>query len=209
MPYFRRAGHVGLLIAASFFYALPGVVYWLSRRKHLICPRCGLDWEHSSRALAVSGPDSAGQLIEQEPDTQLPSAGLKRRIAGTAAVLLGTLMVLMGFVQAEMAAVVVGSVMGAGGSAGFYWGWQGLQERRKAIFQGLQRKILKLASAKGGTLTVTQVAADLNLALPAAENLLTSMDDGFRVRSDISPEGIIYYEFPELVHRPELGPAKD
>jgi hypothetical protein len=207
MPYFRRAGHVGLLIAASFFYALPGLVYWLSRRKHLICPRCGLDWEHSSRALAVVGPDTERRLIEEEPDAPLPSAGLKRRVLGVTMVLLATFLVLIGFVEAELAAAAVGSVVGAGGSLTFYWGWQGLQERRKALMQGLQRKILKLASMKGGTLTVTQVAADLNLAIPAAEKILNELDDGFRVRSEISAEGVIYYEFPELLHRKELGPG--
>lgn len=204
MPYFRRAGHVGLLVAASFFYALPGIVYWLARRKHLICPRCGLDWEHSSRAL-VTGAEAASHLIEQEPDERLPSAGMKRRFLGTAAVLFGTFMVLMGFEEAELAMAVVGSVAGAAGSITFYWGWLGLQERRKAIMQGLQRKILKLASVKGGTLTVTEVAADLNIALPAAEKILISMDDGLRVRSDISKEGVIFYEFPELLHRKEIG----
>jgi hypothetical protein len=87
----------------------------------------------------------------------------------------------------------------------FYWGWSGLQERRKAIMHRIQRKILRLAAAKGGTLTVTEVAADLNLGLPAAEKILTSMDDGFRVRSEISDAGVIYYEFPEILHRKELG----
>jgi hypothetical protein len=207
MPYFRRAGHVGLLIAASFFYALPGIVYWLSRRKHLICPRCGLDWEHSSRALATTGAEAARHLIEEQPDEPLPSAGLKRRVLGAATAVFATLMVLMGFVEAEPAMAVVGSVMGGVGSMTFYWGWQGLQDRRQALMQGLQRKILRLASARGGTLTVTEVAADLNLAIPAAEKILMAMDDGFRVRSDISAEGVIYYEFPELLHRRELGPG--
>jgi len=54
---------------------------------------------------------------------------------------------------------------------------------------------------------VTQVAADLNLAIPAAEKILNELDDGFRVRSEISAEGVIYYEFPELLHRKELGPG--
>jgi hypothetical protein len=207
MPYFRRAGHVGLLIAASFFYALPGIVYWLARRKHLICPRCGLDWEHASRASAVTGVGADRPLIEEQPDERLPSAGLKRRVAGAAMVLTASMMVLMGFVEWEMAAVAMGSVVGGGGSLTFYWGWQGLQDRRRAIMQGLQRKILRLASLKGGMLTVTEVAADLNLALTSAEKILTEMDDGFRVRSDISNEGVLYYEFPELLHRRELGPG--
>lgn len=206
MPYFRRAGHVGLLIGVSFFtYGFGGLVYWLARRKHLVCPRCGLGWENASRALAVTGPEPERRLIEQEPDEQLPSAGVKRRFLGTTMVLLASLLVLIGFVEWEMAAVAVGSVLGGGGSLTFYWGWQALQERRKAIMQGIQRKVLKLAAARGGTLTVTEVAADLNLALPAAEKILTSMDDGFRVRSDISREGVLFYEFPEILHRAELS----
>ncbi len=97
--------------------------------------------------------------------------------------------------------------MGALGSLTFYWGWTGQQERRKAIMQGLQRSILRLATAREGTLTVTEVAAELNLSIPAAEKILTSMDDGFRVRSEISKEGILYYEFPEVRHRKELEPG--
>ncbi len=206
MPYFRRAGHVGLLVGASLFtYGFGGLVYWLARRKHLVCPRCGLGWENASRALAVTGPEPEQRMIEQQPDEKLPSAGIKRRVLGTAMVLMASLLVLVGFVEWEMAAVAFGSVLGGGGSLTFYWGWQGLQERRKAIMHGIQRKILKLAAAKGGTLTVTEVAADLNLALPAAEKIMTSMDDGFRVRSEISRDGVMYYEFPEILHRGELN----
>lgn len=206
IPYFRRAGHVGMLVGASFFtWGFGGLIYWLARRKHLICPRCGLGWEHASRALAVTGSEPERVMLEAEPDEKLPSAGLKRRIAGVGAILMASLLVLIGFVEWEMVAVAVGSVVGGGGSGMFYWGWKGLQERQKALMQGLQRKILKLADMKGGTLTVTEVAADMNLSLPAAENILTSMDDGFRVRSEISKEGVLYYEFPELLHRDQLG----
>ncbi len=217
MPYFRRAGHVGLLLGVSLFtYGFGGLVYWLARRKHLVCPRCGLGWENASRALAVTGPEPERRMIEAEPQEKLPSSGIKRRVLGTALVLLASFLVLIGFVEWEMAAVAVGSVLGGAGSMTFYWGWKGLQDRRDAIMKGIQRKVLKLATAKGGTLTVTEVAADLNLELPAAEKILTSMDDGFRVRSDISPQGVLYYEFPEILHRaglasPELsggfGPA--
>ncbi|MBT3326837.1 MAG: hypothetical protein HN396_11395 [Gemmatimonadales bacterium] len=195
-----------MLVGASFFtWGFGGLIYWLARRKHLICPRCGLGWEHAPRALAAAGSEPERVMLEAEPDEKLPSAGLKRRIAGVGAILMASLLVLIGFVEWEMAAVAVGSVVGGGGSGMFYWGWKGLQERQKALMQGLQRKILKLADMKGGTLTVTEVAADMNLSLPAAENILTSMDDGFRVRSEISKEGVLYYEFPELLHRDQLG----
>ena len=206
IAYFRRAGHVGMLVGVSLFtYGFGGLIYWAARRKHLICPRCGLGWEHASRALAVTGPDPERYMLEAEPDEALPSGGLKRRIAGVALVLFASLMVLIGFVEWEMAAVAFGSVLGASGSAMFYWGWQGLQDRRKAIMQGLERKILKLAGMRGGKLTVTEVAADMNLPIVTAEKILTSMDDGFRIRSEISKEGVLYYEFPELVHRDELS----
>jgi hypothetical protein len=153
----------------------------------------------------VAGPDPERRIVEGEPPERLPGSGIKRRVLGAAMVLVATMLILIGFVEWEMAAVAVGSVFGAGGSLTFYWGWNGLQERRKAIMLRLQRKILRLAAAKGGTLTVTEVATDLDLGLPAAEKILTSMDDDLRVRSVISDEGVIVYEFPELMHRKELG----
>jgi hypothetical protein len=155
----------------------------------------------------LTGPEPERTAEAEIGGERLPSGGVKRRVTGVLLVLLASLMVLVGFVEFELAAVAVGSVIGAGGSLMFYWGWRGLQDRRKAIMQGLQRRILRLATAKGGTLTVTEVAAEMNLSLPAAEKILTSMDDGFRVRSEISKEGILYYEFPEVRHRKELGPG--
>lgn len=208
IPYFRRGGHLGLLIGVSVFsYGFGGLVYWLARRKHLVCPRCGLGWEKASRALTVTGPEGERRFVEGESDDRLPGSGAKRRVLGATMVLIATLLILVGFVEFEMVAVAIGSVLGASGSLAFYWGWSGLQDRRKAILQRMQRNVLKLAAAKGGTLTVTEVATDLNLAIPAAEKILTSMDDDLRVRSVISEEGVIVYEFPELRHRKELSPG--
>ena len=45
----------------------------------------------------------------------------------------------------------------------------------------------------------------MNLPIATADKILTSMDDGFRIRSEISKEGVLYYEFPELLHRDQLG----
>jgi len=205
IPYFRSAKHIALLVGASLFYVIGGIVYWLARRKHLICPRCGLGWENASRALALAGSEAEQRAVEEQPDERLPRSGIKRRLLGVGMVLSGTLMLLGGILGAEGALVAWGSMIGGGGSLTFYWGWHDLQERRRAIMERIQRKILRLAKARGGTLTVTEVAADINLGLPAAEKILTSMDDGFRVRSEISDQGIIYFEFPELLLRKELG----
>jgi hypothetical protein len=119
-------------------------------------------------------------------------------------VLFATLMVAIGVVEFEMAAVAVGSVMGAAGTGTIWWGLKARQDRRQALMTRLQRRVLLLATDKGGTLTVTEVAAQLNLSLSAAEGVLDGMDDGLRVRSEVTNEGIIVYEFPELRHHPRL-----
>ena len=127
-----------------------------------------------------------------------------RRVLGVAMVLFAALMVSVGVVQFEMAAIAVGSVIGAAGTATIWWGLKARQDRRQALMTRLQRRVLLLATEKGGTLTVTEVAASLDLSLSAAEGVLDGMDDGLRVRSDITDQGIIVYEFPELRHHPRL-----
>jgi hypothetical protein len=120
---------------------------------------------------------------------------------------MATIMIVMGIVEGVVPAIIVGSVVGATGTGSFWWGLRGLNERRKVLMQRLQQKVLHLATERGGNLTVTEVAADLNLSLPAAEKVLIAMDDGFRVRSEISKEGVLYYEFPEVKHRKQLEPG--
>lgn len=205
VTYFSRPGHVGLLVGVSLFtYGLGGLVYWLARRKHRVCPNCGLGWEHASRAALTAGQEEKKELPDWEKSEALPTSGIKRRVLGAMMILFASFLIMMGIIEFEAAAIVVGSVCGAAGSGTFFWGWKALQERRQALMTGLQRQVLRLATAKGGTLTVTEVAADLNLSLPVAEKVLIGMDDGFRVRSDITKEGILLYEFPEVQHRHRL-----
>jgi hypothetical protein len=162
LSYFRRGTHIALLLAISASsWGFGGLVYWLARRKHLICPRCGLGWENASQVLTLTGPEPERRMVEEQPDERLPRSGLKRRLLGVGMVLGGTLLLLAGILEAEGAMLAVGSLVGGSGSLTFYWGWHDLQERRKAIMERLQRKILRLAQAKGGTLTVTEVAADI------------------------------------------------
>lgn len=189
-----------------FTYGLGGLAYWLARRKSYICPNCGENWEKASRA---SLPGTAqGQVARRSGSRSgLPSGGLKRRVLGTGIVLFASFLIMIGFVEAEAAALAIGSVFGAAGTGTFFWGWNALQGRRQAIQTGLQRDVLQLATERRGTLTVTEVAASLDLSLQAAENVMDSLDDGFRVRSDITDEGVIVYHFPEVQHRDRLGPG--
>jgi hypothetical protein len=79
------------------------------------------------------------------------------------------------------------------------------QRRRAALISALQLPVLRLASQRGGRLTVTEVAAELGWTLPRAEKVLRSLDDGVRVDSEVTDEGVIVYQFRELLRPP--GPA--
>lgn len=204
--YFRRPGHVALLVIAGLFtYGLGALVYWMARRSHRVCPSCGLGWEHArSRALPPEDDEERAEARSPYQGEGLPSGGVKRRVLGVLTILAAALVISVGIVEVEAAAVAVGAVVGAAGAGSFWWGWKAQQERRDALMAQLQRRVLLLAGRKDGTLTVTEVAADLDLSLEAAEKVLISMDDGFRVRSEITDEGLLLYEFPEIQHRVRL-----
>ena len=213
--YFQRPGHMGLLIGISVFtYGFGGLAYYFARRNHRICAQCGLGWEraripgpgfagHPAFAESV-GTDLTGLGAQARATEGLPRRGVGRRVLGVAMVLFAALMVSVGVVQFEMAAIAVGSVIGAAGTATIWWGLKARQDRRQALMTRLQRRVLLLATEKGGTLTVTEVAASLDLSLSAAEGVLDGMDDGLRVRSEVTDQGIIVYEFPEVRHHPRL-----
>ena len=206
---------MGLLIGISVFtYGFGGLAYYFARRKHRICAQCGLGWEraripgpgfagHPAFAGSV-GADLVGRGARAGAEDDLPRRGAGRRVLGVAMVLFAALLISIGVVEFEMAAIAVGSVVGAAGTVTIWWGLKARQARRQALMTRLQRRVLLLATEKEGMLTVTEVAASLNLSLSAAEGVLDGMDDGLRVRSDVTDEGIIVYEFPELRHHPRL-----
>ncbi len=213
VKYFARTSHLGILAGLSIVtYGIGGLTYWLVCRKRRVCPSCGLGWESSTRLLEApeSAPPGGGVVRVHaaphavEGDAPLPPGGLARRVFGAGVILVATLMILMGIVTFTPEMIAVGGVMGAGGSLTFLWGWGALQARRKAVMRGMERKILRLAKERRGVLTVTDVAAELDLSLEAAEKILIGMDDGFRIRSDVTDVGVIVYEFPEIKHRPQL-----
>lgn len=205
IPYFRRPAHMGILVLLTLVtYGLGGLLYWLVRRNRRVCPSCGLRWEYATEGRRVPS-DGEGQEGGLEPDRMdLPSGGGARRFLGVVGVLVAALLVSLGLFGGDVTLASLGAVTGAGGAGLFWWGWNGLQERREALLEELQRKVLLLADRKGGVLTVTEAAAELDLSLEAAEKVLISMDDGFRVRSEITREGLLYYEFPEIRHRSRL-----
>ncbi|HEX8359015.1 MAG TPA: hypothetical protein VF613_02780, partial [Longimicrobium sp.] len=65
----------------------------------------------------------------------------------------------------------------------------------------LQRDVVGLADAHGGVLTVSDVVADLQWPPSWADEVLRSLDDGVRVAASVTDDGVIVYEFREVMHR--------
>ncbi len=65
-----------------------------------------------------------------------------------------------------------------------------------------ERKIYLLARKNGGSLTVSEVVADVGLPATEAERRLQEMTDEMRVRMEVSDDGVVTYHFPEFgAHR--------
>lgn len=62
----------------------------------------------------------------------------------------------------------------------------------------------RLAARLGGRLTVSDVVVDLGCTVDHAEALLTGMADNLRVRMEVTEDGRIWYDFPELARGREL-----
>jgi len=203
VPYFRRPSHVALLAGVGLFsYGIGGVIYWMVKRNHLVCANCGLGWEHALLGRPKDSPGPPMALARIEPgtpfSTPLPRGGLMQRVVGSMMALGSVVMMTVGLASLQVGAIMGGLVLGLAGGTTFLWGQKSLQARRQAVLSGLQQQVLLLASERGGTLTVTEVAAELRTTMQAAERVLVAMDDGFRVRSEVTDEGIVLYEFPEL-----------
>lgn len=74
------------------------------------------------------------------------------------------------------------------------------EERRAAIER--QLAVLRLADSGDGSLTATEVATRLGWPIETALQALRSLDDGVRVTSTVTDDGVILFEFLELIHDP-------
>ena len=199
IAYFRRPGHGALLVGASLLtYGVGGVVYWLLRRHHTVCPSCGFLWDDVGRLPESSGSGAQAGVLGPAHAEPLPSAGGMRRAFGGVLLAIAALAAVIGISGSIADALTATAVFGTAGTGMFWWGWKSLQDRRAALAQSLERRVLQLATLSGGTLTVTDVATKLDISMPAAERVLHGMDDGFRVTSDVTDEGILLFQFPEV-----------
>lgn len=232
MAYFQRSGNMALLVAATVFtYGVGGVAYWLLKRNGMVCPSCGLSWQRarplgpapasgphgsdmrSSEVEAGVGKDDVSSALSgwsppPPPDARLPLSGFLRRLSGVVVGLAGLVMVVLSLVSGLIPPLVIGGGIALSGALIFGWGWTALRRRRQALLERTQRKVIHLAHHRGGRLTATDVATALDLGIPAAERILLSLDDGFRVRSEVTRDGILVFDFPEVAHQ-ESTPTAD
>lgn len=74
------------------------------------------------------------------------------------------------------------------------------EQRRVEIER--QLAVLRLADSGDGSVTATEVATRLGWPIETALATLRSLDDGVRVTSTVTDDGIILFEFLELIHDP-------
>lgn len=65
----------------------------------------------------------------------------------------------------------------------------------------MQSKIFRLASRQGGRVTISDVVIETEMSVHEAEDFMDHMVDGSHVRLEVTDEGQVFYEFPELLDR--------
>lgn len=204
LPYFSRgihaAGLVGATIVTAGILGAGGVGYYLWRRHYRVCPRCGRNWgKFGEEVMPGRGlPYHAGGDAQSRGGVW--SAG-SLILWSIAAVLLA-----VSVAELELFLFLLALVFAAIGAT-LQWDHNRSREARHAVLLSrMQLPVLKLAAANRGRLTVTDVAATLEWPLRRAEKVLESLNDGVRVNSEVTREGVIVYEFRELLHGPAVLP---
>lgn len=207
VSYFSQGGHVGILLLLALmtspFMAAGGILYYLLRHNHRSCARCG-ETLGGREVLALQSSAGGAPLpagVAAEADLPEDVGGGRGFTVGAWFFFALTAMFLMiGMAEAEFALFVMGAFSGAAGAGLLTAGKRSREERRQALLVALQQPVLRLAGERNGRLTVTEVASALNWPMRRAEKVLNSLEDGLRVASDVTSEGVIVYEFRELMH---------
>jgi hypothetical protein len=137
------------------------------------------------------------------PDTLIdPRVGRTKRIGGIVLMVLAAFMLIGLVTDFDMGGLMSMLLFGGGGALL----WRAAEKDRSLARQGvmgqLQLEVLSLAR-EDGTLTVTEVASRLRWPMDRAAVVLDSLEDGLRICSTPSDEGVIVYEFRELIHDPD------
>lgn len=207
ISYFSRGRNAAALVAVTVLTAgamgAGGVLYYLVRRDHRVCPRCGASWgRHGERSLAPVGRRRSEPLPARLPPAERETS---RRVWSIVLWILAVMFVGGGIAGGELVPLLFGAAAGVGGWIAHRAAVHERDARRAALLAELQLDVLRLAGERGGRLTVTEVAAALGWTLKRAEKVLASLDDGYRVDSEVTDDGVIVYEFLELLRAPRTA----
>jgi hypothetical protein len=202
--YFSRGLHIAGLVGLTVMTWVGGIVYYLLRREYRVCSRCGENLgERGVRSMALVGP--GGVRIPMHDDSPIPSESSGRNGWSIALFIFAAFLLMAGVGSGALPPVMMAAMAAGGGWMLQKGARESREKRRDAIIQSLQLPVLKLAAARGGRLTVTQVSTEMGWPLTRAEKVLNSLEDGFRVMSDVTDDGVIVYDFVELRHEGELN----
>lgn len=217
VSYFSQGGPIliGLLLAALTifpFMGVGGLIYYLMRYNHRACPRCGASWgkqAERARGLVAGAPRSDAAALAPPPQEAVMHEDARGLRWGAWILFAFATMLMMISIGEEAFEPAIFAAMAAGGGA-LLWkkANSAREERRERLLVQLQQPVLRLAAARDGVLTVTDVAAALSWPMPRAEKVLNSLEDGLRVASTVTDEGVIVYEFRELMHAPRVKAAE-
>ena len=70
----------------------------------------------------------------------------------------------------------------------------------------LESAVFSLAYRLRGRITLSDIIVETGLGMKEAEDVIGGMVDGIRVRMEVTEDGLVIYEFPEIIARFE-GPS--
>jgi hypothetical protein len=208
--YFSQGSHVVGLIFLTLLTMFPaagagGLLYYLLRHNHRSCARCGETLgKRDELALAATQSHGAPLTAAAAAEADLPDdVGAWSSIWGIGSIILylfAAMFAMIAVGEGEPVLMMFAAFAGGGGALLTKRAHSVREDRRQALLVALQQPVLRLAGDRGGRLTVTEVASTLGWPLRRAEKVLNSLEDGLRVASDVTNEGVIVYEFRELMH---------
>lgn len=172
-----------------------------------VCAACGAPRERLPGTVVqgfpamMGGPGKPTQQWMKSVAMGGSAFGLKFLAAGVVAVSFVVAGIIGAIGGGSVALIPAGLVGLAGlGVGGLLWSWGARASRRaesiSASAQELQ--ILALAERNGGELYATDVARGLGITLAEAEARLSGMTDGSRIAAEVTPEGLLRFEFREM-----------
>lgn len=183
------------------------------------CPMCGKENRAdaarpfcTSCGARLAGGPSVAATPARAGDVRPPVAGTLHKVGAGVLALLAALLTITLFSMPTLGgAALVAIVMALfGGGAWLLWrgGERSALQARSDWMERLQMQVMHLAQSDP-RLTVMEVSTRMGWPIPLAERVLESLDDGLRVTMMPNDEGVMVYEFRELmqgrIDRPLLG----